>query len=92
MLELFTKKPVFQGNDEIHQLDVIYRIFGTPTPERWPGITELPWYELVKPKEVVQDHFRELFQKLVLSYVGLSGADIVLGGYLLQALIWLKSC
>ncbi|KAF8558752.1 Pkinase-domain-containing protein [Imleria badia] len=63
MLELFTKKPIFQGNDEIHQLDVIYRIFGTPTPERWPGITELPWYELVKPKEVVQDHFRELFQK-----------------------------
>ncbi|KAG0709671.1 kinase-like domain-containing protein [Suillus ampliporus] len=28
MLELFTKKPVFQGNDEIHQLDVIYRILG----------------------------------------------------------------
>lgn len=63
MLELFTKKPIFQGNDEIHQLDVIYRIFGTPTPERWPGITGLPWYELVKPKEVLQDHFRELFQK-----------------------------
>ncbi|KIK98047.1 hypothetical protein PAXRUDRAFT_135021 [Paxillus rubicundulus Ve08.2h10] len=63
MLELFTKKPIFQGNDEIHQLDVIYRIFGTPTPERWPGITELPWFELVKPKEVIQNHFRELFQR-----------------------------
>ncbi|KAG9317683.1 kinase-like domain-containing protein [Chiua virens] len=62
MLELFTKKPIFQGNDEIHQLEVIYRIFGTPTPERWPGITGLPWYELVKPKEVLQDHFRELFK------------------------------
>lgn len=63
MLELFTKKPVFQGNDEIHQLEVIYRIFGTPTTDRWPGITELPWYELVKPKEAVPDHFREFFQK-----------------------------
>ncbi|KAL4075830.1 Pkinase-domain-containing protein [Scleroderma citrinum] len=63
MLELFTKKPVFQGNDEIHQLEVIYRIFGTPTVDRWPGITELPWYELVKPKEVIPDHFRELFQR-----------------------------
>lgn len=63
MLELFTKKPIFQGNDEIHQLEVIYRVFGTPTPERWPGITELPWYELVKPKEVAPDHFRELFQR-----------------------------
>ncbi|KAH7883048.1 Pkinase-domain-containing protein [Phlebopus sp. FC_14] len=63
MLELFTKKPVFQGNDEIHQLDVIYRIFGTATPERWSGITELPWYELIKPNDIIEDRFRELFQK-----------------------------
>lgn len=63
MLELFTKKPVFQGNDDIHQLEVIYRILGTPTPQRWPGVTELPWYELVKPKDVLPNHFRELFQR-----------------------------
>lgn len=63
MLELFTKKPVFQGNDEIHQLDVVYKILGTPIPERWPGVTDLPWYELVKPREVIHDRFRELFQK-----------------------------
>jgi len=30
MLELFTKKPVFQGNDEIHQLDIIHKILSTP--------------------------------------------------------------
>lgn len=63
MLELFTKKPIFQGNDEIHQLDVMYRILGTPTPERWPGVNSLPWYELVKPKDVIPNHFKELFQK-----------------------------
>ena len=34
MLELFTEKPVFQGNDEIRQLDVIYKIIGTLTSER----------------------------------------------------------
>lgn len=71
MLELFTKKPIFQGNDEIHQLDVIYRILGTPTPERWPGVSSLPWYELVKPKEVIPNQFRELFKKLVSSNVGM---------------------
>jgi CTD kinase subunit alpha len=65
MLELFTKKPIFQGNDEIHQLDVIYKILGTPTPECWPGVNSLPWYELVKPKESIPNHFRELFQKYV---------------------------
>jgi CTD kinase subunit alpha len=63
MLELFTKKPVFQGNDEIHQLDVIYRILGTPSTERWSGLTALPWYELVKPKDVIHGHFRELFSR-----------------------------
>ncbi|KAK2466241.1 hypothetical protein APHAL10511_001883 [Amanita phalloides] len=63
MLELFTKKPVFQGNDEIHQLDVVYKIFGTPTVERWPAVINLPWYELIKPKENIPNHFRELFQK-----------------------------
>ena len=65
MLELFTKKPIFQGNDEIHQLDVVYRILGTPTPERWPSVTSLPWYELVKPKDVILNQFRELFKKSV---------------------------
>lgn len=63
MLELFTKKPIFQGNDEIHQLECIFRLLGTPTPERWPGVTNLPWYELVKPKEVIPNHFRDLFRK-----------------------------
>ncbi|KAJ1650037.1 kinase subunit of RNA polymerase II carboxy-terminal domain kinase I [Dispira simplex] len=32
MLELFQRKPVFSGTDEISQLDAIYRILGTPTP------------------------------------------------------------
>ncbi|KAF8897567.1 kinase-like domain-containing protein [Infundibulicybe gibba] len=63
MLELFTKKPVFQGNDEIHQLDVVYKILGTPNPDRWASIMHLPWYELIKPRESIPNRFRELFQK-----------------------------
>jgi CTD kinase subunit alpha len=63
MLELFTKKPVFQGNDEIHQLDVLYKILGTPTPNDWPGLNEMPWYELVKPPQVLKNRFREFFHK-----------------------------
>ena len=42
MLELFTKKEVFIGNDEINQLEWIWKIMGTPTPESWPGVTRLP--------------------------------------------------
>jgi CTD kinase subunit alpha len=63
MLELFTKRPIFQGNDEIHQLEFVFKILGTPTPERWPGVANLPWYELVRPKEFIPNHFRDLFRK-----------------------------
>jgi len=63
MLELFTKKPVFQGDDEIHQLDTIYRVIGTPTADRWPDVANLPWYELVKPKGEIPNNFREMFRK-----------------------------
>jgi CTD kinase subunit alpha len=63
MLELFVRKPVFQGNDEIHQLEAIYEIMGTPTEERWPGLASMPWYELVKPKEVLPSRFDEYFSK-----------------------------
>ena len=63
MLELFVTKPVFQGNDEIHQLDVIYSIMGTPSENDWPGLKDLPWYELVKPKEHLPSKFRETFAK-----------------------------
>ncbi|KAI5454265.1 kinase subunit of RNA polymerase II carboxy-terminal domain kinase I [Naganishia albida] len=63
MLELFVRKPVFQGNDEIHQLEAIYEIMGTPTEEEWPGLVSMPWYELVKPKEMVPSKFDEYFSK-----------------------------
>ena len=65
MLELFTKKPVFQGSDEINQLDVIFKLLGTPTSERWADIINLPWFELVKPQQVIPNRFREAFQKYV---------------------------
>ncbi|CAE6505200.1 unnamed protein product [Rhizoctonia solani] len=63
MLELFTTKPAFQGNDEVHQLDVITRVMGPLSVETWPGLTDMPWYELVKPPEPIKSHFRSIFNK-----------------------------
>lgn len=60
-LELFTKRPVFQGQDEIDQLDVIYKYLGTPSPRTWPTLENLPWYELVKPKKELPSSFRAVF-------------------------------
>lgn len=61
LLELFVKKQIFQGNDEIHQLEVIWKLMGTPTLEEWPGFSDQPWYELVKPREVIPSRFRTSF-------------------------------
>lgn len=77
MLELFCKKPVFQGNDEINQLEVVYRFLGTPTVECWPGLIHMPWYELVRPRDEIRNRFRDLFQKW-LSPAGLDLAERLL--------------
>ncbi|KAL7752947.1 kinase subunit of RNA polymerase II carboxy-terminal domain kinase I [Sorochytrium milnesiophthora] len=42
MLELFLRKPAFQGQDEITQIDAIYRICGTPDEQAWPDVLHLP--------------------------------------------------
>lgn len=63
MLEMFCGKPILQGNDEIHQLEVIHGLMGTPREEDWPEVRDLPWYELVKPKVEIRSKFREAFSK-----------------------------
>lgn len=67
MMELYLKEAVFPGQDELSQLSSIYRIIGTPNIENWPGLVDMPWYELVKPKKAYPNRFRELFHKLVFS-------------------------
>ncbi|GAA5914013.1 uncharacterized protein JCM6883_007120 [Sporobolomyces salmoneus] len=62
-LELFARRPVFQGQDEIHQLEVIFKVTGTPSPENWPGVQDLPWYELVKPRTSLPSQLRSVFCK-----------------------------
>ena len=36
---------------------------GTPDETQWPGVKDLPWYELVKPKEALPSKFKESFKK-----------------------------
>ncbi|KAI5480696.1 cyclin-dependent protein kinase [Pseudohyphozyma bogoriensis] len=62
-LELFTQRPVFQGLDEIHQLEVIFKVTGTPSVDTWPGVEDLPWYELVKPKAAIESVLRETYSE-----------------------------
>ncbi|KAI9475843.1 MAG: kinase-like domain-containing protein [Benjaminiella poitrasii] len=65
MLEFFTGKAVFNGTDEVTQLDSIYKIMGTPSVETWPAVKDLPWFELVRPSENYVSKFRESFESLL---------------------------
>jgi serine/threonine protein kinase len=39
-----TGRPLFKGSNEKDQLDKIFRIRGTPDPEKWVGLKELPLF------------------------------------------------
>ncbi|KAF9908584.1 kinase subunit of RNA polymerase II carboxy-terminal domain kinase I [Linnemannia zychae] len=67
MVELFTRRPIFQGHNEITQLENIWKTMGTPQRESWPGVDQLPWYELIKHlnTENRASRFREMFAKLM---------------------------
>ncbi|TIB86592.1 Pkinase-domain-containing protein [Wallemia mellicola] len=64
MLEIYTTKPVFQGDNEVHQLEIIFKMLGIPSHEDWPGLSNLPWYELVRPSgKPSAERFKETFSK-----------------------------
>ncbi|XP_063972966.1 cyclin-dependent kinase 12 isoform X2 [Diachasmimorpha longicaudata] len=59
--ELFWKKPLFPGNAEMQQLDMISRVCGTPTPAVWPSVIKLPLFHLLKAKKTHRRRLREDF-------------------------------
>ncbi|ODV94762.1 hypothetical protein PACTADRAFT_69742 [Pachysolen tannophilus NRRL Y-2460] len=65
LIELFTKKAIFQGANEISQLQSILKIMGTPTYQEWPEMDDLLWYHILKP-EYQKRKFNELYNKVLL--------------------------
>ncbi|VBB30047.1 unnamed protein product, partial [Acanthocheilonema viteae] len=59
--ELYTKKPMFQGNTEMVQLDVISKLCGTPSSENWPDVIKLPLYCSFRPKRNFPRVLRDTF-------------------------------
>jgi len=40
--ELLAHKPLLPGRSEIHQIEMVVEMFGTPNDIIWPGFSELP--------------------------------------------------
>ncbi|KAM6159668.1 cyclin-dependent kinase 20 isoform 2-T2 [Erethizon dorsatum] len=51
MGELLNGSPLFPGENDIEQLCCVLRILGTPSPQVWPELTELPDYNKISFKE-----------------------------------------
>ncbi|KAK9463990.1 kinase-like domain-containing protein [Lipomyces oligophaga] len=63
MVEMYTRRALFQGQDELQQLSIICRIMGTPTKETWPDVDKLPWYDLIELPESRESKFQTLVEK-----------------------------
>ena len=59
--ELFLKKPLFQANIEMAQLEMISKLCVTPTPAVWPNVIKLPLFLTMKPKKTYRRRLREEF-------------------------------
>ena len=65
-VEMFTKKAVFPGEGgEISQLDKLYNSLGTPTRAEWSDITEMPWFEMMRPTERKKRVFEEQYGSIL---------------------------
>ncbi|XP_033106162.1 cyclin-dependent kinase 13-like [Anneissia japonica] len=62
--ELFTRKPIFQANQEIAQLELISRVCGSPCPAVWPEVIKLPFFHTMKPKKQYSRRLRDEYALL----------------------------
>ncbi|CAL8070009.1 unnamed protein product [Calicophoron daubneyi] len=62
--EMFTRRPMFQANEEMEQLEVISRVCGYPDPAVWPDVEKLPFYGTFKPKRMYRRRLREDYRIL----------------------------
>lgn len=63
--EMVTKMPLFPGQSDI---DVVHKIFekmGTPTEEVWPGVSDLPGFQIMLQGPHYQPQVIEKFGFLV---------------------------
>jgi hypothetical protein len=59
--ELFTRKPIFQAQQELAQLELISKTCGSPCPAVWPDVIKLPLFHTFKPKKLYRRKLREEF-------------------------------
>ena len=57
--ELFLKRPMFQANSELVQLEEISKRCGSPQPSNWPNVINLPLWTSLRLKRNYRRRLRE---------------------------------
>lgn len=66
LVEIFTRHAIFPGDGgEINQLEKIYAVLGTPNKTEWPGLVDMPWFELLRPGYRKPNLFAEKYKEKV---------------------------
>ncbi|CCH62330.1 hypothetical protein TBLA_0H00370 [Henningerozyma blattae CBS 6284] len=67
LVELFNKTAIFQGINEIEQINSIFKILGTPNLNTWPEFHKMPWFFMILPflKQNYEFKYFEKFRKLL---------------------------
>lgn len=63
--ELFTRKPLFNGSNELGQLELISKVCGSPNPDSWPELTELTGWNTFKQRRNYPRKIREEFEHIM---------------------------
>ena len=64
MVEILTRYAIFPGEGgEISQLDKIWAVLGTPNRSEWPGLVDMPWFELLRPSFRRPNTFAKLYHE-----------------------------
>jgi serine/threonine protein kinase len=65
--ELLLRKPILAGRNEYEQLDLIFKLLGTPDEQSWPGCTQLQYYDMIigQKQHRYQSRFQEKFGQCV---------------------------
>jgi len=63
MAELLLGRPIFPGETEVDQLELIFSIAGSPTKENWPDIENYKNWSTFKPKQAYPNILNEKFKK-----------------------------
>lgn len=64
MVEIFDRNAIFPGDGtELNQLEKVYNVMGTPSLRDWPGLVDMPWFELMRPTTKKKNIFAEKYRE-----------------------------